>query len=119
MRARRGHCRASLGCGSLRRRAGCFATLQAAVAAAHDGDTIHVRRGTFAGGVTIDKSVALVGAGSHSTIIAGGGPVLTIFREPDPEKLTVSIRGVTITGGVNDSEPDLEVTFGGGIWIPV
>jgi hypothetical protein len=99
--------------------AGCFATLQGAVDAAHDGDTIHLRHGTFAGGVTIDRSVALVGAGSHSTVIAGGGPVLTIFREPDPENLTVSIRGVTITRGVNDSAPDDEVTFGGGIFIPV
>jgi hypothetical protein len=99
--------------------AGCFATLQGAVGAAHDGDTIHLRHGTFAGGVTIDKSVALVGAGSHSTVIAGGGPVLTIFREPEPESLTVSIRGVTITGGVNDSSPDAEVVFGGGVLIPV
>lgn len=99
--------------------AGCFATLQEAVDAAHEGDTIHMGRGTFAGGVTIDKSVAVVGAGSHSTIIAGGGPVLTIFREPDPENLTVSIRGVMITGGVNDSAPDPAVTFGGGVFIPV
>ena len=98
--------------------AGCFATLQAAVAAAHDGDTIRVGRGTFAGGVMIDKSISLVGEGSNATIISGGGPVLTIFREPHPEQLTVAIRGVTITGGVNDSEPDHEVTFGGGIWIP-
>ena len=44
--------------------------------------------------------------------------MLTIFREPDPENLSVSIRGVMITGGVNDSEPDPEVTFGGGVWIP-
>jgi hypothetical protein len=98
---------------------GCFATLQGAVDAADDGDTIHVRRGTFAGGVTIDKSVTLAGTGSRSTIIQGGGPVLTIFREAAPDQLTVSIRGVTITGGVNDSEPDPPVTFGGGIWIPV
>ena len=97
---------------------GCFPTLQAAVAAAHDGDTVRVGRGTFAGGVIIDKSIGLVGEGSNATIISGGGPVLTIFREPHPEQLTVSIRGVTITGGVNDSEPDHEVTFGGGIWIP-
>jgi len=99
--------------------AGCFATLQAAVDAASDGETIHVGRGTFAGGVTIDKSVEVVGAGSHATVIAGGGPVLTIFREPDPENLSVSIRGVTITGGANDSAPDPQVTFGGGIFIPV
>ena len=98
--------------------AGCFATLGAAVGAAHDGDTIRLGKGTFAGGVTIDKSVALVGQGSRSTTIAGGGPVLTIFKESAPDQLTVSIRGVTITGGVNDSQPDAEVTFGGGIWIP-
>jgi hypothetical protein len=98
--------------------AGCFGTLQAAVTASHDGDTIRIRRGTFAGGVTVDKSVAIVGAGAGATTIAGGGPVLTIFKASDPTGLTVSIRGVTITGGVNDSEPDPEVTFGGGIWIP-
>jgi hypothetical protein len=97
---------------------GCFATLQAAVDAAHDGDTIHVGRGTFAGGVTIDKSVALVGEGANASIVSGGGPVITIFREAAPAALSVSISGLTITGGVNDSKPDPPVTFGGGIWIP-
>src|SRR5437762_605335 len=58
--------------------AGCFSTLQAAVNAAHDEDTIHIGPGTFAGGVTIDQSVKLVGAGARSTIISGGGPVITI-----------------------------------------
>ena len=38
-------------------RAGCFSTLKAAVGAAHDGDTIAIAPGTFAGGVTIDVSV--------------------------------------------------------------
>ncbi|MEP6813413.1 MAG: hypothetical protein ABI990_10525 [Actinomycetota bacterium] len=97
---------------------GCFATLQAAVNAAHDGDTIHVGRGTFAGGVTIDKSVALVGKGAKASIVSGGGPVLTIFREAGSAGLSVAISGLTITGGVNDSQPGAEVTFGGGIWIP-
>jgi len=98
--------------------AGCFATLQAAAAAAQDGDTIKLGPGTFAGGVTIDKSVALVGAGATVTTIKGGGPVLTIGRDVDPAGLSVSIRGVTVTGGVNSTKPDPEVTFGGGIWIP-
>jgi len=97
---------------------GCFATLQAAVNAAHDGDTIHVGKGTFAGGVTIDKSVAVVGEGANVTVVSGGGPVLTIFREAAPAALSVSISGLTITGGVNDSTPDPDVTFGGGIWMP-
>ena len=40
----------------------CFATIQAAVNAASDGDTIKIGPGTFAGGVTIDRSVNLIGA---------------------------------------------------------
>src|SRR5947207_12721220 len=57
---------------------GCYATIQGALDAAHHGDTINVAAGTFAGGITIDKSVRLVGAGAASTIIRGGGPVITI-----------------------------------------
>ncbi len=56
----------------------CFASLQAAVNAANDGDTIAINAGTFAGGVTITKSLALRGAGAETTTIRGGGPVLTI-----------------------------------------
>ena len=37
----------------------CYQTLQAAIDAAHDGDTIHIGRGSFAGGVTIAQSVNL------------------------------------------------------------
>ena len=98
--------------------AGCFAQIQSAVTAASDGDTIAVAGGTYAGGITIDKSIRLHGAGAHQTVITGGGPVLTIGRATDPTAQTVSIDGVTVTGGVNDSQPDNAVTFGGGIWIP-
>lgn len=41
-------------------RPGCFASVQAAVTAAHDGDTIAIAPGTYAGGVTIDVSVNIV-----------------------------------------------------------
>src|SRR5262245_56069949 len=43
---------------------GCLATVQAAVDAAQDGDTIRIEPGTFQGGITIPKSVRLVGAGA-------------------------------------------------------
>src|SRR5204862_6636913 len=55
---------------------GCFSTIQAAVDAAHDGDTIRIAPGTFAGGGTIDVSVAPVRAGPHRTSLHAGGPGL-------------------------------------------
>lgn len=97
---------------------GCFATIQAAVDAAQDGDTISIAAGTFAGGVTIDVSVDLIGAGPNKTTIQGGGPVLTIGAELAATEPTVSIKGVTITGGFNDSHPDTIVSQGGGVSIP-
>jgi hypothetical protein len=99
--------------------AGCYAQLQPAVAAAADGGTITVAAGTYQGGVTIDKSLTVRGAGAQRTTIKGGGPVITIGRAVSPETMNVSIDGVTITGGVNRSAPDGAVTFGGGVWIPV
>jgi hypothetical protein len=98
--------------------AGCFTQIQPAVNAAHDGDTIAIGAGTFAGGITIDKSVRILGAGAKNTIINGGGPVVTVFRATASDALSVTIDGVTITGGVNNSQPGTEVTFGGGVWIP-
>jgi hypothetical protein len=105
---------------------GCFSTIQAAVDAAHDGDTIRIGSGTFAGGVMIDVGVKLIGAGAGSTIISGGGPVLTIGTFGASSEPTVSIDGLTITGGVTRSSPEsvpftgLEGVFaaGGGVEIP-
>ena len=103
---------------------GCYATIQAAVDAAHDGDMIKLAAGTFSGGVTIDKGVSLVGASAAATIIKGGGPVLTVgelFADSEP---TVSISGVTVTGGSNSSSPAFPFlpagvfAAGGGILVP-
>ena len=101
---------------------GCFATVQPAVNAAHDGDTIVIAPGTYPGGININVNVALVGAGSGSTTIKGGGPVLTIGVFGVPTGPTVSITGVTITGGVTTSAPtsDGPITsagVGGGVYI--
>jgi hypothetical protein len=97
---------------------GCFSTLQAAVNAAHDGDTIRIEAGTFAGGVTIDVSVRIVGAGAAATIINGGGPVLTIGVAGAPSEPTVTINGVTVTGGVTVGNLTPFSGRGGGIYIP-
>src|SRR6185436_10482633 len=63
----------------------CFAAIQPALDAAH-------------GGVSIDASVRIVGAGSRATVIHGGGPVLTVGVEFADTEPTVLIQGVTITG---------------------
>lgn len=95
---------------------GCFAAVQPAIDAAHDGDVIRVGPATFAGGITIDKSIELVGAGAHATTIRGGGPVVKIERSSTPNKLTVSIRDLTITGGLTHG--DGTRARGGGIEVP-
>ena len=106
--------------------AGCYRTLQAAVDAARGGDSILISAGVFSGGVTIDKSVQIVGAGAGKTIIAGGGPVLTIGRYGASREPVVSLRGVTITGGVTHSSALSAalvgkagvIALGGGVEIP-
>jgi hypothetical protein len=105
-------------------KAGCYATIQAAVDAAQDGDTIKLGAGTFAGGVAIDKSVNLVGDGASQTVIKGGGPVMTVGQLFAASEPAVSISGVTVTGGSNSSSPTFpwfpEGVFaaGGGILVP-
>lgn len=96
--------------------AGCYATVQAAVVAAHDGDTIRIAPGTFAGPVTVAKSVKLEGTGAARTTIRGGGPVLTIGDPLAAKEPTVLISGVTITGGVTHG--DGVRAAGGGIDVP-
>ena len=84
-------------------RPGCFSSVQAAVTAAHDGDTIAIAPGTYAGGITIDVSVNIVGAGAGSTVIRGGGPVLTIGTSSTAP--TVTLANLTITRGDTSTDP--------------
>jgi hypothetical protein len=97
---------------------GCaFTQIAPALAAAHNGDTIAIAAGTYDGGLTIDKSVKLAGAGSGQTIISGGGPVVTIGAFGASSEPTVSITGVTIRGGVTHSSPTSTPFFGKeGVW---
>jgi len=95
---------------------GCYATIQAAVDAAVDGDRISIAPGTYAGGVVVGKSIDLRGTGAQTTVISGGGPVLTIGGAGDAGQPTVSIARITIRDGINTGDPT--VAFGGGILIP-
>ncbi len=81
----------------------CYSTVQAAVNAAHDGDTVRVGPGSFAGGVTITKSINLVGVAAAASSISGGGPVVTIGSPTSAP--TVTLANLTITGGLTTSNP--------------
>jgi hypothetical protein len=91
---------------------GCYTAIQSALDAAQEGSTITISAGTFAGGITIAKSVQLKGAGASATIISGGGPVVTIGLPGAASQPTVRLTGLTITGGLNTSAPS---ALGGGI----
>jgi hypothetical protein len=98
---------------------GCaFNQVATAVAAAKDGDTIVIAPGKYNGGFTIDVSLKLVGGGAGKTIIGGGGPVLTIGVAGAASEPTVSIEGVTVTGGVTVGNLDPSNGRGGGIYVP-
>ena len=60
------------------------------------------RPGAYAGGITIDDSVNLVGSGPGRTLISGGGPVLTIGSATTTP--TVAVSNLTITGGMSSSD---------------
>ena len=74
-------------------------TLQAALDACRDGATVRLSRGVHTGGArVVARGVTITGAGSGETIIRGGGngPVLTVLGD---RNATVSLRGLSITGG--------------------
>ncbi len=73
---------------------GCpYTQIQPAVDAAAAGDAVAVGPGRYAGGIVIAKALTLSGAGAGSTVISGGGPVITVSAAP------VIIRALTVTGG--------------------
>ena len=106
---------------------GCaFTQISVAVAAASPGDTVSVGPGSYAGGFAIAKDLSLVGAGAGRTSIVGGGPVVRVGTFGATSEPTVSISGVTVTGGSTSSSVQSNVFFGdpnvwaigGGIYVP-
>jgi len=84
---------------------GDYSTVVAAVAAAADGDTIHVGTGTFAGFST-NKILTIVGNGPTSTILSGYGSSaetiylyysLYVYGTYQPGIL--NLQNLTVTGG--------------------
>ncbi len=95
---------------------GCYRNLQGAVDAARDGSTIRIWPGIYAGGVRIDKSLRLMGAGIGRTVIKGGGPVLTVESRNSDQSVLIS--GLSITGGLTRQWDGRDwQAYGGGILV--
>jgi Right handed beta helix region len=79
-------------------RGGCFSTIAAAVAATSPGGTITVAPGTYKETVVIGKSLSLIGAGSHSTIIDATGLPNGVFIDGlhNPGLSDVVVSGFTL-----------------------
>jgi len=78
-----------------------FSTIQGAIDAASDGDTISVAAGTYYEHVIIDKDLTLIGEDPETTIIDGGGTGQVIiangsWSSPGP---SFTLEGFTITNG--------------------
>ncbi len=74
-----------------------FSTIQEAVNAASDGDTIHVHAGTYYENVTVTKSITLKGESSSNTIIDGGGGTSLVVYVNNVDN--VEITGFKIQNG--------------------
>ncbi len=79
---------------------GCFATIQAAINAAGNGDTINVAAGTYSGQITVNKSVTILGdPGDASPGPGPNAPVIDGGSAPgDAFLLANGVSNVTIQG---------------------
>ncbi len=71
-----------------------FESIQEAIDAAENGDTVRVWEGTYYENVVVNKSVSLVGNGSEETIIDGGGRGAVVNITID----YVNLSGFNVTG---------------------
>ena len=87
---------------------GGYSTIQAAIAAAADGDTVQVAAGTYHERLSwSSKSIRLIGAGAGLTIVDADGVGSCLYLNGVPS--TALIRGFTFTGGL--------ASWGGGIFL--
>lgn len=72
-----------------------FTTIQEAINASEDGDTIQVMEGAYQEHIIVTTSLTIVGSGSSTCIIDAGGDGIALMVE----NTNVTIRGFTFTGG--------------------
>jgi len=95
---------------------GSYQTIQSAINAAAEGDTVNVCSGTWSENIVIPYSISLESmAGRDVTTIDGGGLGSVVAVNGGD----VTIKGFTITGGVGNEDPswatDDTYSVGGGI----
>ena len=78
-----------------------FTSIQDAIDASSDGDTIIVRPGIYTEHVSIDKSIRLIGRGTRRTIIDGNGDPNNHSSAVTITADGVKIRGFTIRNAMN------------------
>ena len=108
-----------------------FATIQAGIDAAIDGDTVLVAAGTYVENINFNgKNISVIGADRETTIIDGNQDVENVVTFESGEDSTTVLSGFTITNGagilIGGSSPTLQnlnitnnwsATAGGGIQI--
>ena len=67
-----------------------YTSIQAAINAAKDGDTVIVSAGTYIENVVVNKSIDLIGSGAGVTVVRGSNPYNHVFN--------VSVNNVNISG---------------------
>ncbi|GAB5460378.1 VCBS domain-containing protein [Hoeflea alexandrii] len=91
---------------------GGFASIQDAVDAAVDGDTILIAAGTYAENVVVDEAITLIGMGGATSVIIdpASGAGLTVSGNIGSG--TVTIDGIGFQGGTNGVSASGAVTLG-------
>lgn len=83
---------------------GCdYTSIQTAINAASNGDTILVAAGIYNENVIVNKSVNLTGAGADVTIVKASGPDSNVFFVSTQNGVNIS--GFTVTGGTGGIHP--------------
>jgi parallel beta-helix repeat protein len=75
---------------------GAFTSIQDAINASNDGDTVYVYNGTYYENVVVNRSINLNGEDRNSTIVNGGGTGIVVYVTAD----WVNITSFTITNGI-------------------
>ena|GEM_PF-1566930 len=93
-----------------------FSSIQAAINAASDNDTIYVSSGTYAGPVIVNKSLTLIGQDPNTAIIKGTTEEQCVVLCLNVDNVNIS--GFTITGsikGINLTNSNYNVISGNNI----